>query len=128
MDEQKNTNQEQGNMSQNKIEPVLKADSKDFDENKLWAILAYILFFLPMIFAKDSKFANYHAKQGLVLFIAGLLINVVGGIIPILGWFIILPLGNILVIILAIIGIINAAKAEMKQLPLIGSFAKSFKF
>jgi uncharacterized membrane protein len=46
----------------------------------------------------------------------------VGGIIPFLGWFIILPLGELFILILAIMGIINAAKGEMKPLPLIGGF------
>jgi uncharacterized membrane protein len=48
-------------------------------------------------------------------------VNVVGGIIPFIGWFIILPLGNLAVVIFAVLGIINAAKGETKPLPLIGN-------
>lgn len=114
---------------QNQPQPMMeKPDPKDVEENKLWGILAYILFFLPLLFAKDSKFAMYHAKQGLILFIFALLVNVIGSIVPIVGWFIVLPLGNIVIIIFAVIGIINAAKGETKELPWIGQFAKSFKF
>ena len=112
----------------NPLEPEKKANPKDVEENKVWAILAYIIFFLPLLLAKDSEFAKYHATQGLVLFIAALIINVIGTIIPVLGWFIILPLGNIFIAIWAIIGIVNAAKGEMKELPLIGKYGKSFKF
>jgi uncharacterized membrane protein len=95
---------------------------KDAEDNKVMGILAYIIFFIPLLAAKDSKFAKYHANQGLLLFLAGLIINTVGTIIPIIGWFIIIPLGNLAVVILAILGIINAAKGEMKQLPIIGNY------
>ena len=41
----------------------------DIEKNKAVGILAYILFFIPIIAARDSKFAMYHANQGLALFI-----------------------------------------------------------
>jgi uncharacterized membrane protein len=95
-------------------------DPQDVEKNKVMAILAYIIFFIPLIAARDSRFAMFHGNQGLVLFLAAVVINIVGGIIPFIGWFIILPFGWIAVLILAIIGIINASKGEMKPLPLIG--------
>jgi uncharacterized membrane protein len=72
--------------------------------------------------AKNSPFAKFHANQQLNLLLAAIAVNVVGTIIPILGWFIILPLGTILIFVLAIMGIINAVKGEMKKLPIIGGF------
>lgn len=98
------------------------ADKADVDKNKAMGILAYIIFFIPLIAAKDSKFAMFHANQGLVLFLLAVAIYIVGSFIPIIGWFFIIPVGQIAVLVLAIIGIINAAKGEMKQLPLIGKF------
>lgn len=95
-------------------------DPQDVEKNKVMAILAYIIFFIPLIAARDSRFAMFHGNQGLVLFLAAVVINIVGGIIPFIGWFIILPFGWIAVLILAIIGIINASKGEMKPLPVIG--------
>jgi uncharacterized membrane protein len=95
-------------------------DPADVEKNKVMGILAYILFLIPLLAAKESKFAMYHANQGLVLFLTVIAVNIVGSIIPIIGWFLLLPLGNLAVLILAIIGIINAAKGETKQLPLIG--------
>lgn len=95
-------------------------EPEDIEKNKLMAVLAYIIFLVPLLAAKESKFAMFHTNQGLVLFLAAIAVNVVGGIVPIIGWFIILPIGNLLIFILAIIGIINAAKGEAKQLPLIG--------
>ena len=115
---------------QNKQEaPAPQANSSDAEKNKLMGVLAYIIFFIPMLAAKDSQFAMYHAKQGLMNFILSVLVSVVGGIVPFLGWFIILPVGSIIVLIFAIMGIVNAAGGKMKPLPLIGKLAiKWFKF
>ncbi|HEX3012357.1 MAG TPA: hypothetical protein VHQ70_10070 [Syntrophomonadaceae bacterium] len=96
--------------------------NEDAEKNMVMGILAYILFFIPLLAARNSKFAMYHANQGLLLFLTALLVNIAGGIIPILGWFLILPLGNLLVLILAVIGIINAAQKQEKPLPLIGKY------
>jgi uncharacterized membrane protein len=99
---------------------IQPTEQEDAEKNKLMGILAYIIFFIPILAAKESKFAMYHANQGLVLFLLAIAVNVVGGIIPFIGWFLILPLGNLAVVVLAIIGIINSAKGETKPLPLIG--------
>lgn len=122
MDEQKN---ETGGQTSVPVE-ASKANNADAESNKAMAIVGYILpilFFIPLVSdAKNSKFAKFHANQQLNLLLAAIAVNVVGTIIPFLGWFIILPLGTILIFILAIIGIINAAKGEMKKLPIIGGF------
>jgi len=95
-------------------------DADDINNNKVMAVLSYIwiLFLVPLFAAKDSKYARYHANQGIILFLASIVISVVG-IIPVLGW-IVSAVGGIIVFILAIIGIINAAKGNAKQLPIIG--------
>lgn len=97
-------------------------DVTDVENNKIMGVLAYLLFFLPLIFAKESKFAMYHANQGLLLFLFVVAVNIVGSIIPVIGWFLILPIGNLMAIIFAVLGIINAAKGVAKKLPLIGGF------
>lgn len=99
-----------------------QAEQTDVANNKAMAILAYILFFVPLLAAKQSKFAMYHANQGLALFLALVAVNIVSSIIPIIGWLFIGPLANLGLFILAIIGIINASKGRFKQLPLIGGF------
>src|SRR4030043_2293072 len=97
----------------------------DAEKNKAMAIVGYIipiLFFIPLVTdAKNSPFAKFHANQQLILLISWVIVNVLGGGIPVLGWFIIWPLGTIFLIIVAIMGIINASKGEMKELPVIGS-------
>lgn len=97
-------------------------DSADIEKNKVMAILAYLIFFIPLLAARDSKYAMYHANQGLILFLVALGVNIVGQIIPFLGWFIILPLGNLIVFVFVVLGIINAAGGQRKPLPVIGQF------
>lgn len=104
-----------------------QGNQSDAEQNKTMAIVGYIipiLFFIPLVTdAKNSPFAKFHANQQLNLLLAAIAVNIVGSIIPFLGWFIILPLGSIALIILAIMGIINAVKGEMKKLPAIGGFS-----
>ena len=104
-----------------------KAGANDVEKNKLMAIVGYIipiLFFIPLLNeeSKKSPFAKFHANQQLVLLISAIAVNIVGTLIPLLGWFIILPIGSLIILVIAIIGIINAAKGEMKKLPIIGGF------
>ncbi len=97
----------------------------DVEKNKLMAIIGYIvpiLFFVPLITdAKDSPFAKFHANQQLVLLLVAIAVNVVGSFIPVVGWFLILPVGAIALLVLVVIGVLNASRGEMKPLPVIGS-------
>ena len=91
----------------------------DISSNKVMAILSYIgiLVLIPLLAAKDSPFARYHANQGLVLLVFHIIFLILGKLWAFLGW-----IGGILWFILAIIGIINAAKGLAKELPIIGKF------
>ena len=105
---------------------------QDINSNKVMAILAYlgILVLVPIFAAKESKFARFHANQGLVLFLAEIafyiVLTIVSAIILAISWklyFIItiLSLVWIVFLVLAIIGIINAAQGKAKPLPLVGN-------
>ena len=93
-------------------------DEKDIADNKVYAILSYIwiLFLVPLLAAKESKFARFHANQGLVLFIVSIIVGILA-FIPVIGWLL-----GIVTFILAVIGIINAAQGKAKELPIIGKF------
>ena len=108
--------------------PEGQCDPKDIQENKGLTVLSYIglLCLVPLLAKKDSKFAQYHAKQGLVLFIMELIIWVLL-VIPVLGW-IIYVVGIITSLVLAIMGIMNVVNGKCKELPIIGKFAEKFKF
>jgi len=101
------------------------ANKNDVEENKIWAVIAYlgILCLIPLLAKKDSPYAQFHAKQGLVLFITGIIVGAVSAL-PFIGWFIVAPLGSIFVLVLAIIGIVNAVQGKTKELPLIGQFGR----
>lgn len=115
------------------IEPP-KTPQQDVEQNKVMAVLAYfgILVLIPILAAKESKFARFHANQGLILLITGVAYSIfVQVIIKIVAFIsyalagivgIALGLAWLLLLVLAIIGIINAVKGEFKQLPLIGQF------
>lgn len=106
----------------NQAQSPNQVPSDDVEQHKVHAVLAYlgILVLVPILAAKESPFAQFHANQGLVLFIASFLVGMVGGAVPFIGWFLVLPIGGIFTLVLTIMGIINAARGEMKELPLIG--------
>ena len=107
----------------------------DIEGNKLMAVLSYlgILVLIPILAAKDSPFAKFHATQGLNLLIVRVAWSIVSGIIgAILGaigvtflsvlWSIITWLVSIVIFLTMVIGIINAAQGKAKELPIIGGF------
>lgn len=112
---------EDSNIKHNNIEEVKDSNDCEVDNNKVFAALAYIIFFLPLIVCKDSAFGKFHANQGLILLLAGIVVNIVGWIVPFIGPLLILPIGSLVILVFAILGIINALKGEMKRLPLVGN-------
>ena len=106
------------------------AANDDVEKNKTMAIVGYllpILFFVPLLSeAKNSPFAKFHANQQLVLLIAWVAISFAMGfvyqIVPRLGWPV-QSLCSLALFVLAIIGLLGAAKGEMKPLPLLGQIS-----
>lgn len=106
----------------------MENSNRDVQDNKAYAILSYIgvLVFIPFFAAKSSPYAQYHALRGMNLLILGAIASVgcsilsnipfVGLIFSILGW-----AASVCWLVLAIIGIVNAAKGECKDLPIIGT-------
>lgn len=117
MDEQTNqanqTNQPGGAQPQ-----AGQPQDKDIQENKLIAALAYlwVISIVVLLVKKDSKFAQFHAKQGLVLFLA----SIVAGFIPIIGWFLLYPIIGII----GLIGIIQALMGKYWRIPLVADLAE----
>lgn len=91
-------------------------------------VLCYlgILVLIPLLTdAKNDPFVKFHIKQGLVLLIFAIAINLVA-VIPVLGWLVGF-VGWIASIVFMIMGIINVVNGQEKELPWIGQYAKSFK-
>ena len=97
-------------------------DPQDVQNNKALAILSYIglLFIIPLVAAPNSKFAKFHANQGLLLFLFDIIMGIVA-VIPFIGWLIAVA-GSVASLVFMIMGIVNAAKGEAKELPLIGKY------
>lgn len=92
---------------------------------KLYSILAYFgpLFLIGLLLGKDSPKVKFHVNQGLILFLFEVVVNVIISVcvrIPLFGW--VFHFLNIPVVVLFIIGLLNAIKEEENQLPFIGNF------
>jgi uncharacterized membrane protein len=112
--------QKQEQMPAQPAEPM--ADEKDVKENKAITFLSYIglLFLVPLLAKKDSKFAQFHAKQGLVItigWVAGSFLYILMG----LG-----ALVHLLMLVFSIMGLINVNNGKMKKLPVVGDLAEKF--
>ena len=104
-------------------------DQNDIQQNKIMAVLAYLswLVLIPLLAAKESKFARFHCNQGLALAIVEIIVWIVCGIlsnIPFIGWLftIVNAIISIACLVLAVLGIYNAANGRAKELPVIGKF------
>lgn len=95
-------------------------------ESKTWAFLAVLLSIIGVVIAfltkKNDKYVMYYAKQSLVLFVTAICASVVS-MIPIIGWFFIGPILSLAVLVLWIMGLLNALSGETKPIPIIGKLA-----
>jgi uncharacterized membrane protein len=100
-----------------------KKEDKEIKEGKLFAILGYlsILCLVPLLLKKDNKFATYHGKQGLILFIWLVAASIVAPI-PLLGW-VIWIVSAILIVALSAIGIIQVLMGKFWKIPYISNIA-----
>jgi len=128
-----------GNLN-NTADSTNEFDKADIEQNKVMALLSYlgILVLVPILAAKDSKFARFHANQGLILcivwfawFIADYILTAVLRTVLATGlgmWSIytlcvtLLNLVYLVFTVLAIIGIINVLNGKAKELPVIGKY------
>ena len=118
-------------------EPV---EDPDIQKHKGVAILAYIFFVIPLVLAPHSKYARFHANQGLLVFILWC-VAIVGTVVLTIGWGILAHFFDNIGILqfffgcfvhvipvlmmfgalaVTIAGIVHAANGEKKELPLFG--------
>jgi len=105
--------------------PEKKQVPDEVQEKRVIAAMSYIwiLCLIPLLTRRNDQFCQFHGKQGLVLFIGSFGVMILG-MIPVLGWLIILPLGCIVIVILSILGIINALQGKKWKMPFIGQYAE----
>ena len=103
-------------------------DPMDIQANKTIGGLAYLLFFLPLLAAPNSKFGKFHANQSLIVFLFAIALGVISGLLDaILPYHlfrilnIVFKLGYLAEVALIIIGLVTALNGKAKELPLIGT-------
>ncbi len=98
-------------------------------DHKLFAILGYILpflFFLPLLneSSKHDDFARFHANQQLILLILGIALHFfIGNFLYMTfgyGAYMFMSLLNLALLVLVVIGVMNAAQEKKKELPVVG--------
>ena len=84
--------------------------------SRLMAAISYlgILCFVPLLFNRDDPFVNFHARQGMVLWIWTVL-AIFSLSLPGLTWF--FGLSSSLIGIFTLIGIVSATFLQMWRLP-----------
>jgi uncharacterized membrane protein len=98
------------------------------EKNVPMAILAYIgpLVIISYLVAKDDPFVKFHVKQGLALVAIEVILWILTGVY--FGFWMIYNVVHLGIIILSILGILNAIQKRERKLPLIGDLADHFKF
>ena len=91
--------------------------------DKTMGIVAYLTIIgliAAIVMNKDPKnqFTSYHIRQSLGLCITGFVLAVIG-IIPFIGWLISI-FGTLFIVILWILGLINALNGQEKPVPVLG--------
>lgn len=127
-------NNNQGDYRNNVNMPNQVGDytKEDIENNKVMAILSYIIPIVPYFAEKESKWVRYHAIQGMNLWIYGIILSVILTVItvmfsfiPYIGVIIGALIGLILFAVsiasfaLVVIGIVNVCKMQARPLPVI---------
>jgi uncharacterized membrane protein len=112
---------------------VKKEETKEKDDSKLFAFLATLLsivgFIIALVAKKDDKYVMFYAKQSLVIFIASVIVWIVGlvlGLMPIIGKIISVVL-NVLIAVLWLLSWLYALSGKEKEVPLVGKYARNIK-
>jgi uncharacterized membrane protein len=109
--------------------PPPTTDNLDFSSKAIITAASYVgpLVIIPYMLDKENPFTLFHIKQGLVVFVIGLIGWVLTNFL-FMGWlYPLITLLNLGLFVLSIMGIINVLKRKEAELPLVGQFAKHIK-
>lgn len=97
-------------------EKTYASPDPDIEKNKTVAALSYvsILFLIPLLGKKHSKFSQFHAKQGLILFLISFICYV-----PVIG-----QLLAVVLIVISIMGIIKCLEGTWWKIPYLYDLSK----
>ncbi|SRR6056297_2839361 len=105
-------------MPKSKKETSSQKNKLDVEVNKAVASLSYvwILFLIPLLLKRKSEFTQFHAKQGMILFLLSFLT-----IIPLLGQIIFFIL-----LIVSVVSIVKVINGEWWKIPFIYEWSTKF--
>ncbi|MFA4932968.1 MAG: hypothetical protein WC574_00840 [Candidatus Omnitrophota bacterium] len=94
-------------------------EEQEVIDGKFFAVISYVSFMciITLVLKKNNRFALYHARQGLVLFVMEVAAFILS-IIPFLGWLIAI-FGYSLFLLVSVWGILQAALGIYSRIPVI---------
>ncbi len=106
--------------------PITPLDP-EIQDSKILAAIGYIfiLCFIPLYFKKGNKFAEFHGKQALVLFILEFAASILK-VVPLLGD-LVFTVSFVLFGVLSLVGIIKVLMGEYWEMPVIYEIANRIR-
>lgn len=106
-----------------------RSSQSAINEGKGIAVIAYLTLIgliVAFVMNNDRKnsFAAFHIRQMLGLSVTGMALMIIN-VIPILGWLVSI-LGSVIMLVLWIIGLINAANGKEEPIPVLGEHYKKW--
>lgn len=111
----------------------------DMKTNQVFGILASfpVLFWLPLVAAKESPYGKFCANQGLILFVLEIIVSIITSIlgtvlphIPIIGGILNWVVGLAGFAVVAgsfLLLIISACQGKARKIPVVGNMFEAFK-
>lgn len=95
----------------------------EIQEGKFFAAVGYlgVLCFVPLLLKKGNRFAQFHGKQGLVLFILEVAASILKAV-PALGD-VVFTLAFVVLGILSLVGIVKVLMGEYWEMPVVQEVA-----
>ncbi|MEE8483711.1 MAG: hypothetical protein V3S46_03855 [Nitrospinota bacterium] len=93
-------------------------------KSRFLSVLSYlgILCLVPMILNKDDEYVNFHARQGLFLWMWGVL-AIFGLYVPVVGRYF-FSISALLIVLFSLIGILSVLMTRAWRFPIIGDWAE----
>ena len=91
----------------------------DRKDSRVSAAFAYLLFFVPLVFAEDRQFARFHANQSLLNLILSTLGAVLLSFVPFVGPFLMAG-QELLCLVWLVRGVVLALRGKAKSIPFVG--------
>lgn len=92
--------------------------TKDVQDNRVMAALSYVLFLFILPLGKtNSKFCQFHAKQGIIIFIAWIVVSFLSWI-PFIGW-----AAWVFLFVITMMAIVKTLRGEEWEIPYVSTYA-----